>query len=243
MAARLDRLNPDSMRWMSWPSESVGSRFEGLVVDRLQRSDAPRVPSGSALFQSEIDRLWEQTAMWRVTAIDGAREAEARSGARGMRRGDIMNAVGWMQGLPPAQPVHSIASTMQATPDPGSRHALETFWRWVCELYVHNAALAFEVTTSLPSWHATDVAVLDEVRFSSPSVVSAASSNLISEVVDLPPAAALPRAKARDLLALRLRHGEEYFRVLRAGRLIRLRLACSRRGARCGDTRRRCDVR
>jgi hypothetical protein len=208
--------NPE-FRPVSWPSYDLGKRFDDIVRQYLTTEEPPNIPAISTMDELELRDLWEATVPWRTRCLDEAREKTMALGWQGVRRGEIMNAVGRSLGFPPGHRVHDISELFPLVEDSYHREAaLRYFFRWICDLYQYSQATAFGVSPDFPGYAPASGLLATSLLPGGESLVSVRDHPVIRETMSMPSLGVLRRVEPKKLLDIRDDKGVEYFAALLA---------------------------
>ena len=136
-----------------WPQHDVGEKFDQVIERYLSRPEPPQADMYLGINQKYLNTLWKLTERWRLDCVYEAREETRKIAQCGLRRGEIMNAVGRDLGLPLDYQVNDIAELLELPLEsPEKKQALRVFLRWMCELYQYNQAVEFGTTPNFPNY-------------------------------------------------------------------------------------------
>lgn len=200
-----------------WPQHDVGEKFDQVIERYLVRPEPPQADMYLGINQKYLNTLWKLTERWRLDCVYEAREETRKIAQRGLRRGEIMNAVGRDLGLPSDCQVNDIAELLEIPLEsPEKKQALRVFLRWMCELYQYNQAVEFGTTPNFPNYDPLSGIVISSAFTEAPSQVELSSFPTIREGVSLPPMKILLHISPTELIRVRNEKGPAYFAALRA---------------------------
>jgi hypothetical protein len=200
-----------------WPQHDVGDKFDQIITRCLACPEPPQADAESGISQQQLSRLWKLTERWRLDCLEEARVKTRKTAGIGLRRGEIMNAVGRDLGLPVDHMVNNIAELF-ALPleSPEKEGALRVFFRWVCECYQYTQAVEFETIPSFPGYDPLAGVVVCSVFPMGPPLLDWPHVPTIRETVRFPPMNVLQTISANDLLQARNELSPAYFTALMA---------------------------
>jgi hypothetical protein len=189
-----------------WPGHSVGEKFSEVVKRLLWLPEVPDMEANPAV-NKERQRNWKLTEKWRLDCIA---EAEKRSRG-GLRRGEIMNAVGRQLGLPDGHAVNDVRELFRLAKSGPERHALRVFCGWVTECYQYNQAEEFQVIHNCPKYNPNNnLIVTDNLMSEQQSEEDPRARPLVKITVAIPPIKLLLRVPAGDIIRIREELGKKY---------------------------------
>ncbi|MCK4670764.1 MAG: hypothetical protein KAT43_06185 [Nanoarchaeota archaeon] len=213
LARRLSRVteNP-SFKPFVWPRE-IGEDFAKLIQTCLTTDSVPEVGSECQLSPRNVKLLWQRTAKWRKDCVEEALSKTKQIAGKGLRRGELMNAIGRSLGIRSGHKVQDIRELRSVVGvDYHERFALNCFLNWMCQLYHWNQASAFGATVSLPTYDETTPIGLSAILPQSPP--SSAGGKVITVQVSIPPTDVIARLRPNELIAIRSDLGSGYLAAL-----------------------------
>jgi hypothetical protein len=199
-----------------WQPQGVGEGLDRLIQDRLQRTLPPNIQCSD---KDNLDLLWRQTKVWRIDCINEARRETERRQGGGIRRGEIIAAVGRQLGVTDRDHVvEDLRSLLESGLRPEVRRALVIFLQWLSDLYQLNGARSLGVRPSVPDYTLYREAMLTgdlplSLPIASPPIVQA-----IEMWVRFPRVEILQTIPPHELLDIRDNEGQAYFAAVRAWR-------------------------
>jgi len=165
----------------------------------LRGTEPPDLGGGPV--QKQLNSLWEDTKRWRIDCVQEAIEATRKIAGRGLRRGELYNAVARSLGAGEDYRVNNCGDLfLLPIGSPDKREALWTFCKWVTQCYHLNQANAFGVMPSFPGYEPVTIVVAGEALGASKSVAPYPEVVHIIESVPFPSVDALLRLPPAELL-------------------------------------------
>ena len=198
-----------------WPKRNMGEQFDQVIKQYLACRKPPQVDASFGINQDDLDRLWKLTEPWRLDCVDEAREKTLQIDGGGLRRGELVNAVGRNLGLPPGYQAKDIEELLALPKSPDEKQALGVFLRWICELYQYNQAVEFGTTLNFPSYRPMSGVMTWNVLPKAPPLIDLLSIRTIQTTVSFPPMKVLLKISPTELLRVRNEQGPAYFAALK----------------------------
>ena len=192
----------------------LGWTFDELLDQNLRREEPTELDLAEGIGEGELRGYWERTKRWRQACVDEAREAARKIGEGGVRRGEIMNAVGRALGLEKDSKVHDIGDLFRAFPE--QEQDLRIFFQWVNELYQYNQADGLGAIPNFPGYNPLSGAVVGGVLPLGPARVDLSSAPTIKARVEIPPVGVLHRVSPYELVRIRETIGHGYLSAVDA---------------------------
>lgn len=210
--------NPNFLPYV--PETHLGETYDQVLERYLGRRAAPVVVEGSGIRQEALEGLWRDTEHWRIGCIDQAREKAMELGEPGLRRGEIMNAVGRDLGiLGPNDRVDDIGDLINHPLVPEEKkRALRSFFQWMCELYEYNHAIQLKAAPNFPHYSPYSGAVVNNALPAGPPLMDLSSIHVIRESVSFPRIKVLEATPPDELLAVRQEFNRTYLDAVLAWR-------------------------
>ena len=215
IASRLQRAADRNQNFKPgyWPTHNVGEKFEQIILKHLMAAEPPEISNESRVSGGEIKGMWSLTKKWRFDCVEEAINRTHKLVKVGLRRGELLNAVGRSLGLPNDSTIHDVVDLFDLPQTVQEKRAIKLFCRWVNECYYYNQAIEFGCTPCFPAFDESGglmaVSLLSQENATMP--VSEVGLRL---VVPHPPIKALMDVPANELLAIRDDLGYQYFFAL-----------------------------
>jgi hypothetical protein len=207
-------VNPDFSP-AYWPEHDIGGKFEQVVERYLSRAEPPEIESGSGIDQEELKKLWKMTEAWRIDCIHEARDRTREIASVGLRRGEIMNAVGRQLGLPEDHMVDDICELLGLAKSAKESQALQFFWRWVGECYHYNHAKEFGAILSFPSYDPLGGLIANSVLPVGMPLSITPPVPTLREIVKIPPLSILLKISPSEIIQVRQDLGPGYLTAVK----------------------------
>lgn len=216
LAARLDHTTKGAILPVSWPGFDVGEAYESTVRRYLMRDNAPRILPNLGINQSELDTFWAMTRRYRMDCVAEALQDTRAYAGVGLRRGELMNAVGRALDIRPSEGIQDVVELVR-TRHFQERRALELFCLWMSQCYHLNQAEAFGARPSFPEFDPLTGAIMTEqFEEGTQEDEGASSDSALSEVFTIPSLARLKKMPPDSLLGVRGDYGKDYLRSVDA---------------------------
>jgi len=203
-----------------WPQHNIGERYEALLVDRLQPpgDHVPERLLRSGLSEQMAREVWEGTKKYRYACVDQGRKLTAKSDpdGKGLRRGELLAALGWDLGLPRDQKVANATTLVRELRSSGKVGFCEKqFIKWVCECYQTNHAAEFSAQPNFCAYDpATDLITRPIFGDAGGSILDHRSDSLFCNA-KCAPLDRMMAAPPGELIGLRNDFGIEFHTALR----------------------------
>ncbi len=117
----------------------MSAKFGDVVKQCLETPPEPDTEGLPERQKTVLESLWTDTLEWRTSCMDKARELSPG----GLKRGEIMNAVGYHLGFPHDKKVDDWRDLMSFAESKGVLEPFIAFAKWVNECYHFNQAHEF----------------------------------------------------------------------------------------------------
>ncbi|MCK4796399.1 MAG: hypothetical protein KAT05_03405, partial [Spirochaetes bacterium] len=188
MADRLDDAVKKNKEFSPeyWPKHDIGENFEQIVDQHLTCEMPPEVDTESGINTKKLQNLWECTERWRIHCVGEARDKTKEITGRGLRRGEIMNAVGRDLGLPKDHKVNDMTELFNTKKSSKENEALKYFCRWVNDCYQYNQANEFDATANFPFYDPIGSIMVSSILPKEQSKIDPEPLEIIRETIKFP---------------------------------------------------------
>lgn len=201
---------------MYWPPHDVGEQFDKVVEKYLVDPELPDIDPSSGINMQDLEDHWRLTENWRTDCIRKAREETKKIAGKGLRRGEIMNAVGRSLGLPEDHKVNDVKELFSLPKSPKKKRAIKLFCRWMTECYQYNQATELGCTPNFPCFDALNSLMTISVLPQATTPTDLNCVPIIREKVAHPPFKVLLDISPTELLKVRQDLGLGYFAAVAA---------------------------
>lgn len=212
LAACLDRACENSDFCPEyWPPKDVGNEFDKVVEDYLVKG-SPKLKSLFDLDSSpeKLCDLWTRTEKWRTVCVDEARDKTNEIAGKGLRRGEIWNAVGRDLGFHENHKVHNVRELLNNIKKQEDYRPLCYFIRWVNDCYHYNLTRELKAVRSLPAYDPIGCLTVPDMPYEDQIITDLQPVPTIREKVPLPPIDVLLKMSPDDLIQARNKCGTGY---------------------------------
>ena len=215
LAERLQRsIDSKEYQYHVWSKASVGEAFATVAREIFQRSMPKNYDYRADVdTQRRLIRLWKHTERWRHECIDEAIDRVAGIPGAGLRRTELLSAIGRTMGLTDGQTVYTVEELLPYV-RPKDKAALLQFLRWVFESYQYNHAKIFGAIPNFVSYKAAYNPVLASILPETRSSENGPLGPTIQETITIPSLSILRRMSADNLVKIRTSTGEDYLDAL-----------------------------
>jgi hypothetical protein len=197
-----------------WPTHDIGEKFGQVVEHHLACQSPPEVDTGSGINLDELQDLWERTERWRIHCVGEARDKTKEMTGRGLRRGEIMNAVGRDLGLSKDHKVNDIAELFRYKKHSKEKKALRCFFRWVNDCYQYNQANEFGAIANFPIYDPIESLMVSSILPKEQSKMDSEPAPTIRETVPLPSINVLSKMAPSEFILAYEESGTGYFEAV-----------------------------
>jgi hypothetical protein len=220
VASRLDRARRGARHFspMIWPTRpDMGESFAMMIDKHLSSKEPPRILRTTTDNPGKMKTYWEMTGSWRRDCVEEAVSKTRETEGRGLRRGDLMDAIGRDLGFPEGHQVHDVEQLIRRA-SPKQRPALESFLSWMNILYHYNQTCALNgkyhlsLSVGSPCYTPIRGAMINEIL---PSELDFDLSKypIFEDLVSIPSLRSLENVSPGDLIKARLQRSS-YFAKL-----------------------------
>lgn len=194
--------------------------YDDLMTRKLKSEAAPIVDYFAGISQQDVDTMWNETRQWRTECLDVARVWTAESQGDGLLRGKVLDAVGKAVGLPSDLKVSDVKEVQRVLKgNPTKLLAVNTFFRWMIDLYQLNHARAFGVIPNVPEYGPLSGILMTDIVRNKPNANDLVPYPILHLKAKLPSIKTLYHMNAENLVAIRKEIGPDYFKSMRAWQL------------------------
>lgn len=197
-----------------WPKHDIGEKFGQVVEHHLACQKPPEVDTRSGISLEELQDLWELTERWRIHCVGEARDKTKEMTGGGLRRGEIMNAVGRDLGLPKDHRVNDIAELFPYTKSSKENEALRYFCRWVNDCYQYNQANEFGAIANFPVYDPIGSLMVSSILPKEQSKIDSEPAPTLREKVPLPSINVLLKMSPSEFILAYEELGTGYFEAV-----------------------------
>lgn len=194
-----------------WPKHDIGEKFGQVVEHHLACQRPPEIDTGSGISLEKVQELWELTERWRIHCVGEARDKTKEIAGRGLRRGEIMNAVGRDLGLPNDYKVNDVEDLFLYTESFKEEEALRYFFRWINDCYQYNQANELGAIANFPVYDPIGSLMVSSILPKEQSNVDSEPVKFIREKVPLPSINVLSKMSPNDFIHTIKRYRKGYF--------------------------------
>lgn len=201
----------NSYKFETWSTTiNFGEEYERVMTNFLLRDKMITLTDGDAFNKQELIKLWDSTREWRIEVIGSAISETKNITGKGLRRGEIHNAVARKLKLPITKEVGDVRYLLSAVKgDRTLNELLRTFMEWVTECYHYNMSSCLGCIPNFPLFNSKNGLILASLlpeRNQSPS----SKLSYIEEEVNFPNVDTLRVIRGNELISIRNDYGHGF---------------------------------